>query len=161
MNLYELTQNYLQLLNAMEERDLAPQLIADTLDSIKEPMKQKSENIVKMIQKFDNDVKIIDEEIKRLQALRSSTQHKADSLKHYLRDMLYMLPEPKVKTSLFSIWVQNNPQALDIESEEYIPKKYFVEQKPKLDKRKLLNDLKNGEEIQGVGIKQTRGVRFR
>ena len=67
----------------------------------------------------------------------------------------------KIKTDKFTIHIQNNPQSVDIKDESDIPYTYYVEQQPKLDKRALLDDLKNGVKVPGVEVKQTRGVRFR
>lgn len=43
MNLYELSQNYL----AVQDMDLEPETLKDTLDSIEEAIEVKAENIAK------------------------------------------------------------------------------------------------------------------
>lgn len=161
MRLYDLTHNYSEVLNLLEEGGLEPSVLADTLDSIREPMQQKAENTVKVIQHLENNDLILKKEIDRLQEKRKANQKNVENLKHYLRDSLDMLPEPKVKTALFNIWVQNNPPSLVVHSEKYIPKDYFIEQAPQLDRRKLLNAIKGGDHVEGVELTQSRGVRIR
>jgi hypothetical protein len=67
----------------------------------------------------------------------------------------------KVKGELFTVAIQNNPQSVEVLDESKIPKDYFVEQPPKLKKHLLLASLKQGEEIAGVELKQSRSLRIR
>ena len=46
MKLYELTENYNQLLNYLEDEEVEGSIIEDTLKSIEEPLQEKTENIV-------------------------------------------------------------------------------------------------------------------
>ena len=65
------------------------------------------------------------------------------------------------KTPLFSFGIQNNKPSTNIIDESQIPANYFEEQPKKLNKKLLLEDLQNGEEIDGASIKQTRSLRIR
>ena len=67
----------------------------------------------------------------------------------------------KFKTKLFSFNVQNNPPTVEVSDEKLIPKEFFVEQSPKLDRKALLAALKDGKEIEGAIIKQTKSLRIR
>ena len=69
----------------------------------------------------------------------------------------------KIKTAKFSINIQNNPQKLVVEDESEIPKAYWIEQAPKLDRRLLLNDLKleNHPDFKGARVVQERSLRIR
>ncbi|MDK9610246.1 siphovirus Gp157 family protein, partial [Staphylococcus pseudintermedius] len=57
--------------------------------------------------------------------------------------------------------IANNPPSLDVTEESLIPKEYWVSQAPKLNKKDLLKDIKNGADIKGVEVKQTRSLRVR
>jgi len=50
VKLYELTENYLQLLEMAEDMD--PELLRDTLESIQESIEDKAENTAKTHQIF-------------------------------------------------------------------------------------------------------------
>lgn len=67
----------------------------------------------------------------------------------------------KFKTKLFSFNIQNNPPSVDITDEKLIPQEFFIDQAPKLDKKSLLAALKDGKEIEGATIKQTKSLRIR
>lgn len=161
MLLYELTNNYNKVIQLMEDSDYDPQILLDTLESIEEPLQKKSENIVKLIQQLNNNDKLIKEEIDRLQEKRRSNKNNAERLKDYLKESLEILEDPRIKTPLFSIWVQNNPPSLNIYDEKKIDPAYFVPQPPKLDRRHMMDDLKNGLKVEGAELTQSRGVRFR
>lgn len=145
----------------MEDPDYDAQVLLDTLESIEEPLQLKAENIVKLIQHFNNNDKVLKEEIDRLQNKRKANKNSADRLKEYLRDSLDTLDNPRVKTPLFSIWVQNNPPSLNIFAEDKIDPAYYIPQPPKLDRRHMIEDLKEGLEVEGAELTQSRGVRFR
>ncbi|UNM90650.1 siphovirus Gp157 family protein (plasmid) [Vagococcus sp. CY52-2] len=67
----------------------------------------------------------------------------------------------KIEGKTFKVSVQNNPVSVKIVDEKMIPKGYFVEQEPKLNKKELLEDMKRGEEIFGAELQQTRSIRIR
>ena len=66
----------------------------------------------------------------------------------------------RVEGKLIKVAIQNNPQSVRVENEEAL-KEYFIEQAPKLDKKALLADLKNGVEVYGAELQQTRSIRIR
>lgn len=161
MKLYELTENYNQLLSYLEDEEVEDSIVEDTLKSIEEPLQEKTENIIKLIRHLEGNELVLKKEIDRLAKKRQSNKRNIDSLKNYLTDSLDTLQDPRVKTPLFSVWVQNNPPSVEIIREEEVPAAYFEEQAPKLDRRKLLDDLRAGEEVTGAVLTQSRGVRFR
>ena len=67
----------------------------------------------------------------------------------------------RIKSELFTFNIQNNPPSLNVEDEMNIPFEYYIPQQPKLDKKELLNAIKNGLEIEGVSIKQGESLRIR
>lgn len=159
MKLYELTSSYQQLLEIAEQLDA--ETLKDTLDAIEDAIETKVENTAFVIKSLEANTKIIDEEIKRLQAMKGAQQNNIKSLKLYIQDAMEQVGLDKVQGELIKVAIQNNPQSVEVLNENVIPKNYFVEQKPKLDKRAILADLKSGAQVEGVEIKQTRSLRIR
>ena len=64
---------------------------------------------------------------------------------------------------LFTVAIQNNPPKLIVEDESEIPKAYWLEQPPTLDRRLLLQDLKLEEypDFKGAKVVQERSLRIR
>lgn len=160
--LYEIAGEWKVILDYAQEEDIDEQLILDTLESLDltEDLAQKVENYWHIIDELEANNERIKKEIDRLQGRRRTQSNNIKKLKDTLTDVLDYLDVPKIKTDTSTVWVQNNPEGLHIEDESNIPKRFWVEQKPKLDKRELLKELKETkEELPGVSIVQTRGVR--
>lgn len=159
MKLFELTQSYQQVLEIAEQLDA--ETLKDTLDSINDAVEQKVENTAFVVKQLEANVSVIDEEIKRLQAMKGTQTNNIKSLKLYLQESMEKVGLDKVQGKLIKIAIQNNPQSVEVLNENVIPKNYFVEQNPKLDKKALLTDLKSGVQVEGVEIKQSRSLRIR
>ena len=159
MKLYELTENYLQLLEMAEDMD--PELIRDTLESIEESIAEKAENTAKLIKSLEADVKAIKEEEKRLADRRKALEKKIENIKDYLQEQLELAGIDKVKRPTITVSIQNNPPSVRVVNEELIPSHFMIPQPPKLDKKGILEKLKNGEKVPGVELAQGRSLRIR
>lgn len=158
MNLYELTENYQQVLEIAEQLDA--EALKDTLDAIDEAINIKVENTAYVIKQLDANVAAIDTEIKRLQAMKSAQSNNAKNLKLYIQESMEKVGLDKVQGKLIKVAIQNNPQSVRVDNEEAL-KEYMVEQPKKLDKRSLLEDLKQGVEVYGAELQQTRSLRIK
>lgn len=159
--LYELSSDWQLLINLASAGEIEEDVLRDTLDSMSYAIDEKAEGYAIVDLELAASEEKLANEIKRLQARKSSITKNRKRIKDSLRDEMIAMGKEKIKTDKFTIHIQNNPQSVDIKDESDIPYTYYVEQKPKLDKRALLDDLKNGVKIPGVEVKQTRGVRFR
>lgn len=78
MKLYELTQAYNQVLEMAE--DLDTETLQDTLDSIREPIKEKAENIIKMVKSMDAEADGLAKEAERLTKRKKSARSKSKKI---------------------------------------------------------------------------------
>ena len=159
MKLYELTENYAKLSEMAEEMDT--DAIVDTLEALQEAIEDKAENIAKLIRNLEADVKVIRDEEKRLAERRQVIENKIERLKSYLQEQLEIAGIDKVKRPTITVAIQKNPPSVDIIDETLIPADFLIPQPAKVDKKSILERLKNGEAIPGVTLKQTKGVRIR
>ena len=159
MKLYELTDDYLRLLEMAEELD--PETFQDTLESIQESIEDKVENTAKLIKSIEADVQAIKEEEKRLAERRRALETKVNRIKEYLQNELEKAGIYKVKRPLITVSIQNNPPSVKIVDEKIIPSSFMIPQPPKLDKKGILEKLKNGEHVPGATLVQERGIRIR
>lgn len=159
MKLYELTENYLRVLELAEEME--PELLRDTLESIQESIEDKAENTAKLIKSLEADVKAIKEEEKRLADRRKALEKKIENIKDYLQEQLELAGIDKVKRPTITVSIQNNPPSVRVVNEELIPSHFMIPQPPKLDKKGILEKLKNGENVPGVELAQGRSLRIR
>lgn len=159
-SLFDLSTDYQQLYDLIaEQKD--EQILKDTLASINDAIEDKADGYVAVIKTLEGDNKAIDEEIKRLRQRKTSNQNGVKRLKESLQEVMEQTGKEKFKTALNSYSIANNPPSLDITDESLIPKQYYIEQQPKLDKKELLKVVKDGLEIKGVELKQSRSLRVR
>lgn len=158
MNLYDLTSNWQQVY----EMDIDEETWRDTLDAIDESITDKANSIGFIIQNLNADIENYKREEKRLASKRRSAENKVKGLKAYLQDNMERLDRKQLKTDLFNFNIQNNPAGTNITDEQLIPSKYYeTETVKKYDKRAMLDDLKAGQVIAGVELKQAQSLRIR
>ncbi len=160
MNLFELTENYVKFFTMLEEADEITEELEEMANNLNIAIEEKSDNYVKMIKNLEADVEAFKNQEKIFNKKRKTAENKISWLKKNLQASMEQTGRKKVKTELFTISIQKNTPALDITSEDNIGDEYYKVERT-LNKRDLLNDIKEGLIIDGVGIKQTESLRIR
>lgn len=160
MNLFELTENYVKFFTMLEEADEITEELEEMANNLNIAIEEKSDNYVKMIKNLEADVEAFKNQEKIFNKKRKTAENKIGWLKKNLQSSMEQTGRKKVKTELFTISIQKNTPALDITSEDNIGDEYYKVERT-LNKRDLLNDIKEGLIIDGVGIKQTESLRIR
>ena len=165
MNLYNLSTKYNELLNLMQSVDTTDpdtqEMFQDTLDSLDGAIEDKAENIVHVLQQLKYNEEVIGKEISRLQAKKRALNNNQRNLKDYLKDTMEFTGKTKIKSPLFSIWVQKNRPSVIVEDIDKIPKEFIREKTTTtVDKTELAKVLAN-QKIVGARLETTTGVRFR
>jgi len=160
MKLFELTEQYQKLLSMVDD-ECDIQAIQDTLEGIEGMIADKAESIAKLMKSIEADERAIKAEEDRLKARREALKNRRESIKEYLQNQLISAGIDKLKGTMFTISIQNNPPSVQIAEGAKVPEKYLIPQEAKVDKRALLDDLKAGAVYEGIEMIQTRGVRIR
>ena len=158
MKLYEIPPLYQQLLDMAEEQDND---FSEALESLEGAFEEKAENIVKIMRTLEAKEKAYKDEVDRLNKQRNALKRSIQNSKDYLQENMNVMGKKKVESGLFTVAIQKSPPTLKIDDDKYIPDGYWIPQPPKLDRKELLQDLKLGEEIEGVEIVQGEHVRIR
>ena len=161
LSLYELTTNYKNLVELLDDENVPNDVLEQGMASIGDDIEVKAENYAKIIKNFEGEAETIDKEIKRLTSLKRVKKNRVLSLKANLYDGLKAVGMKKIKGALFTISIGKNPSSLDVIDEKLIPTEYFIPQKPILDKKLLLDDLKAKIEVAGASIKQGESLRIK
>ncbi|MDU5922959.1 MAG: siphovirus Gp157 family protein [Finegoldia magna] len=160
MNLFELTENYVKFFTEFENADEVTEEMQEMADNLNVEIEEKCDNYAKMIRNLEADVEAFKNQEKIFNKKRKTAENKIAWLKKNLQSSMEQTGRKKVKTELFTISIQKNTPALDITSEENIGDEYYKIERT-LNKRDLLNDIKEGLIIDGVGIKQSESLRIR
>ena len=161
MKLYELTENYINLQQLLENEEIPKEMVIDALDNVGEELEAKAENIAKLIKTLEVDITGYKAEETRLALKRKSLENRVKSLKEYLDNAMKVTGKTKFKGQLFSFSIQKNPPSVNVIDEKLIPEEYFIPQEPALDKKRLLSDLKSGIKVEGAEVKQTESLRIK
>lgn len=159
-NLYDLTGGYLDVYEQIASGEDS-QVYKDTLDSINDSIEDKADQYAKVIKMLEADNEAITKEIKRLQERKKANANGVENMKANLKFSMEQTGKLAFRTSTNSFVIQNNPPKVEITDEKRIPKKYFIEQDPQLNKQILKQDMQDGQEIDGVQIVQTKSLRIR
>lgn len=158
--LYELTDDYRQLLDMLEDDTIDQEVLADTLEAVGGEIEVKAEGCAKIIRELEGSVDTISNEIARLQERKSVKLNNIQRIKSYLELAMIETGKKKFKTDLFGFNIQKNPPSVIIDNEEGIPEEYWVEQAPKLDKTALKKWLKENRE-DFAHLEQSESLRIR
>ena len=145
---YELTEAFKQLSNLEPDDD-----IKECLDRLEVDIETKASNSLMVIRNDDLFVNGIDEEIKRLQALKMSAVKRADGFKEYIRYNMEVSGIQEIKTQIGTFKLRKS-QSIEIKDESLIDEKYIrTVEKKSPDKKAIKDALKNGENVAGAVIK--------
>ena len=161
--LYDIAEEYRELLDLMQSAEVDEETIQDTIEAtgLKDDFRNKVDGYLYVIDDLEASNKRIKNEENRLAERRRMQERNAKKMKDTLTDTMQLLDIQKERTDKYTVWVQNNAIKLNIEDEQFIPKEFYEEQKPRLNRKKLTDYLKEGHEIKGTQLTQTKGVRKR
>lgn len=163
MTLYELTNDWLQLMTLLEE-GADEDVINDTLEGLDYEIEQKADGYARVIRNIEADIAGLKTEIDRMTNRKKVLENNITRLKANLQNTMIITGKEKFKTDLFSFNIQANPAAVIMDEQylENIPEEYLIPQEPKLDKKKLAADLKAGVDLEGIAhLEQSRSLRIR
>lgn len=164
MKLYELTAEYLQLQEMIEDPDCDEAIIMDTLEAIDGEIEAKADGYAKILAVINAEAEVLKKEADRLTARRRTIENRADRLKSYLQDAMNATGKTKFKTDMFSFAIQKNPPVvvIDAASTDHMPGEYIVIQAPTWNKTAIREALKAGKDLTGIAhLEQGESLRIR
>lgn len=159
--MYELTDNFMTVLEMASDPEIPPEAIADTLEGIEGEIELKAQSYAIIIKELEGEAVKLKTEETRLLSKRKSLENNIKRIKDNLFNAMKITGKEKFKTDLFSFGIQKSPAKLVIDDSSLIPEKYYVEQAPKLDEQRLKSDLKSGIECEYAHLEQGEHVRIR
>ena len=161
MTLYELTQEWQELLDMMEDPEINPQAVTDTLEAIGGEIEEKADGYAKVIASLKADAEALKKEEDRLSARRKAITANIDRMKTSLEDAMRLTGKTKFKTELFSFGIQKNAPAVFIKDETKVPEMFWVVPEPVLDKKAAAEYLKAAGSTEWGEMRQSESLRIR
>ena len=164
MKLYEITEQYMQLLEFAEDPDVDPDVLADTMESIEGEFEDKADGYAKVIAQLEADAEAVKKEIDRLQGRKKAVEGNVKRIKENLQNAMILCDKKKFKTELFSFNIQKNAPSVVIDETDIfkIPQEYIVFKDPEVNKTAIRDALKAGVDLEGIAhLQQGESLRIR
>lgn len=152
MKLYEIKQNYLELLTRFRQAEDEQELgeIADALADINETLEEKLDNCARVYRTLEAEAEVYKQESNRLRGKANILENRAERLKDYIG--LNLGQGNKISTSLFDFSWRKSEQVV-IDSELLVPDQYKrVTTISEPNKILLKQDIKMGAEVPGARL---------
>jgi sugar-specific transcriptional regulator TrmB len=163
-NIYELTQDYLRLLEMAEDPELDPEVIADTFEGIEGELEIKAENYAKVMKNLEGDIAALKAEEERLAKKRKAIENNIKRMKGTLQEAMELTGKTKFKTDLFSFGIQKNAPSVVIDAADIrdIPEDYLKFKEPEVDKTAIKNAINAGVDFEGLAhLEVSQSLRIR
>ena len=145
MNFYDVTKDYIERMELLEQginaetgemTDNTNQL-AIWNEELTKDLKEKSSNVIAVVRNQELTIEALDNEIKRLKAMKDGIENRLDKFKAYIKNAM----------------ITNNIEKID---------KKFIETvtTEKISKEKIKKALKSGEEVQGARLVENKNLKI-
>ena len=161
MTIYELTEEYMQLLAMAADEETDPQTLADTMEAIGGEIEDKADGYAKVMKQLEAEAEGIKKEIDRLSKKKVTLENNAKRLKETLQNAMEVTGKRKFNTPFFSFGIQKNPAALVIDDPSKIPPQFLIPQPPKTDNAGIKAALKDGVKFGWCHLTQSESLRIR
>lgn len=151
MNLYEITQEAQYLAALLETEELTPEL-EQALIINQDQLQSKAVNYAKVIANYQAESDAIEQEIKRLKAMKESRDKKIEWLKESVKNAMLVSGIEKVESPLFKISVRRS-EAVEVDVVEALPNAFQnVKNVVTADKVAIKEAIKRGENVLGARL---------
>ena len=162
--LYQLTDDYLTLLEMADDPDMDEQALMDTMEGIEGEIEIKAEGYAKVIRTLEGDAAACDAESKRLRNKKQTIENNIKRMKSALQYAMQVTGKVKFKTALFSFNIQKNPAAVVVDEQyiENIPERFLVRKDPEINRKAIKDAINAGEDLEGLAhLEQTESLRIK
>jgi seryl-tRNA synthetase len=150
-NLYEITREAQELAFLLETDELTPEL-EQMLVINQEQLQAKAGNYAKVIANIQSDSDAIDQEIKRLKAMKESKDRAITRLKDAVREAMLVSTIDKIESPLFKLSLRRS-ESVEVDIVEALPSQFVnIKNVVTADKVAIKEAIKRGENITGARI---------
>lgn len=153
MNIYQIEKEYLEISQKLIDTDgeLTPELESELMINQQE-LEKKGIQYGYVVKSIENDIDVIDAEIKRLTAIKKTLSNSVDRLKNTLLNAMEMYQINELKTPTLKINFRKS-ESVEITDAENLNKKFLVEKVAlSIDKVLIKEAIKSGEIVIGATL---------
>lgn len=160
-SIYKLTVEAQEIASLLSENELTEE-INNALTINQDQLQKKAIDYGFVIKSFEYDVSIIDEEIKRLQGLKTIRNNAIDRMKSALLEAMEVYGIEKVETPIMKLSVRLNPESVDLVNQYLIPNEFFKEKTTTtIDKVAIKKAIQEGHEVPGALLIRNKSIQIK
>lgn len=169
MSIYDISKEYMQLLEMLESEEVTEEEIKYTLEAISSEFDQHADNIACIIKNLDAESYDISQEIENLNRRRKSKEKAAIRLKQFLLNSMVRIGKKTIETAKnkiqyrpsYSLRIDDEYSFIDSLSDEQ--RKEFTEDivTTIIHKNKIKDAIKHGEKIDGAIIEEKYNIQIK
>jgi hypothetical protein len=166
MKLYEIANDYLALMQAIENDEIPEEAIADTLEAIVAEIEDKADNIACLLKNIDADIVAIKAEEAKLEERRKVKEKSAERIKQYLSDVLQSAAIDKVETARNRITFRKS-ESVELDEGAFVAwamencNDLLTYSAPKANKTEIKKALKGGQAIEGAKLVVNQNIQIK
>lgn len=159
-SLYVISQEAIDLASKLEEGEFTPEMESSLIINQTE-LQEKAINYGYVIKSFESDVSVIDEEIKRLQAIKKAKSGAIDRMKESVLNAMNIYGIQKVESPTLNLSIRKS-KSVDIIFEGVIDDKFKKEKiTVSIDKTAIKKAIESGETVEGAVIKENDNLQIK
>lgn len=162
LNIFQIEQEYLNLANQLIESggECSPEIELE-LTINQDQLEQKARGYGFVVKQMENDISIIDAEIKRLGELKKSRQKTIDRLETTVSNAMQLYQIEKLETPTLKISFRKS-ESVEIDDEKAISFMYLKEKITyTVDKAMIKEAIKKGEVVIGARLQQNKNIQIK
>lgn len=164
MTIYEITSDYLQLMQMLEDPELDPQVLADTMEGIEGEFEFKADNYARVMKNMEAELNGIKAEIDRLSNRKKTIENNVKRMKEALQYSMEVTGKTKFKTELFSFGIRKNAPSVIMDEPyiENVPERFLKYSEPTINRTAIKEAIQNGENLEGLAhLEQSESLSIR
>lgn len=160
-NIYNITGEFLQLLEMAQDEEIDKETIQDTLESVQMEFDDKADAYANIMTALSVDSNGIKAEIDRLKARKNAIDKNIENMKKALENAMQAINRPKIKTLTHTFYIGKNTPSVNIIDNDAVPKKFLIPQPDQVDKKGIAAYLKANGPAPWAELVQTETLKIR
>jgi len=154
-HLYEIGDDFRELQRMLEDTDIDPATLADTIDAIETEFDVKAQQVTVVIANISAPLDAIADQISRLEAKQKAIKNKVKSLTNYVRTNMERLDKKKIEGDLFNITLALGRESVIVADVDDLPDEYVtVKTTTSADKKAIKDAIDAGKKVFGAHIER-------
>lgn len=153
MNVFELNN----AIKTVKEKNLDPETLKDTLESLELPRNEKLDNVATWIEENNMKLQWLKEKKHQLSDVEASIKNQNERLQEFLTQAIDQSGQKEIQTENHILKPRNYKDSVVVEETKKLPIDYVIRTEAiRPDKKKIYEDLKAGKSISGAHLKPNR-----